>query len=244
MRNFDPKVAAEFKKESLSYFYMFELQLPTPVYYTDADHYVYYNSHNFAPLGFAFPDLTVDSTLAVDKITIDVDNTGLGFSSILLSQDVRNKVAILYIGVRYLVDGVGVIPVPTEVWDSNVIWSTDDSATWDSATSGDNSGMFSYSVEPLFRGIIDSWIIDGDVVCHITIANELILWNKKSLREHPASCSWIFGGSECTYAGYASSWCDQSYDRCAALSNSANFGGFRFLPSLLNKQIWWGKIPA
>jgi hypothetical protein len=46
--------------------------------------------------------------------------------------------------------------------------------------------------------------------------------------------------TECGYIG-AETWCDQSYERCATLMNTANFGGERFLPALMEKEIWWGR---
>lgn len=37
-----------------------------------------------------------------------------------------------------------------------------------------------------------------------------------------------------------STWCDHSYNRCLALANTNNFGGFRFLPDLASKELTWG----
>lgn len=44
---------------------------------------------------------------------------------------------------------------------------------------------------------------------------------------------------ECHYGG-AQDWCDQTYERCKMLANKDNFGGFRFLPYIMEKEIWWG----
>ena len=44
---------------------------------------------------------------------------------------------------------------------------------------------------------------------------------------------------ECHYGG-AQTWCDQTYERCKVLTNKDNFGGFRFLPYIMEKEIWWG----
>jgi hypothetical protein len=53
----------------------------------------------------------------------------------------------------------------------------------------------------------------------------------------------LYEVTECAYIG-GSLWCDQSYERCVSLDNDENFGGFRFLPSLMEKDIWWGRVPA
>ena len=76
----------------------------------------------------------------------------------------------------------------------------------------------------------------------IRALNELVLWRKRPLRSASATCPWTFKGTERGYAGGAG-WCDQSYARCSELGNTANFGGFRFLPALMEKQIWWGRVP-
>lgn len=93
--------------------------------------------------------------------------------------------------------------------------------------------------EELFRGLVGEWeLTEGK--CRIKLVNEFILWSKRTLRTCQASCPWEFKGTECTYSG-AEDWCDQSYDRCADLANTDSFGGFRFLPSLEEKKIWWGR---
>jgi len=98
------------------------------------------------------------------------------------------------------------------------------------------------AVEELFRGVIAEWKLKEDK-SSIEIVNELILWRKKALRTAQSSCRWIFKSGECRYRG-AEDWCDQTWDRCTKLNNTANFGGFRFLPAMMEKKIWWGKIPS
>jgi hypothetical protein len=94
----------------------------------------------------------------------------------------------------------------------------------------------------LFQGTIDGWDLDEEKVS-LTVASELVQWSQRTLAKHSSSCRWKkFKGTECTYAG-AEAWCDRTYTRCAALSNQANFGGFRWLPSIIDKEIWWGPSP-
>ena len=82
----------------------------------------------------------------------------------------------------------------------------------------------------------------GEPDMEIRIVNEMVLWNQKTLRIAQSTCPWIFRGAECGYGGSAS-WCDQSYERCTALGNADRFGGFEFLPSIMERQVWWGRIP-
>ena len=100
------------------------------------------------------------------------------------------------------------------------------------------------AAEELFRGIVTQWQLTEQKAT-IRIANEFILWNKKALRTAQANCRWAFKGDECGYSG-AETWCDKSYNRCCELFPGPylvawNFGGFRFLPSVMEKEVWWGR---
>ena len=93
----------------------------------------------------------------------------------------------------------------------------------------------------IFSGIIDSV---SDVTYNsvtFNIYNDFILWNRTVPRRiHQSTCGWVFKDpATCRYAG-VETWCDKSFDRCTALLMTANFGGFRFLPSLETAEVKWG----
>ena len=94
----------------------------------------------------------------------------------------------------------------------------------------------------LFEGEIDSWIID-ETMASITITSILSHWSQKTYSKYSPSCRWgVFGTTdydECNYGG-ATTWCDRTYKQCVVLNNSSNFGGFRWLPSIVDKDVWWG----
>jgi hypothetical protein len=92
----------------------------------------------------------------------------------------------------------------------------------------------------LFQGTLDAWSLDEEkITC--TLVSDMVKWNQKTLAKYSASCRWKeFKGTECGYSG-SQTWCDRSYTRCSALANTVNFGGFRWLPSIIDKEIWWGR---
>ena len=95
----------------------------------------------------------------------------------------------------------------------------------------------------IFEGTIDDWHLDESTV-DISIASVLQRWSQKTLSNYSPSCRWkVFKGTECAYAGAATT-CDRSDQRCVDLGNQANFGGFRWIPSIQDKPIWWGQKPA
>ena len=203
MRNFDPDMVAELAKEVVEAFCLLEFQFTETYRYCDRDVSVFVDGNRFYPLGFSFDNISLSSNMSVDSVAMTIDNTNRVFSGILLNEDVRNKPAIVKVGVR-LTDG-------------------------------------SEIVEDLFTGIVASWDIEGDSKVKVEIANEFILWNKKTLRKHSASCPWSFKGSDCKYAGTAITMCDKTYDTCLTLGNEANFGGFRFIPVIADQQLYWGR---
>lgn len=103
--------------------------------------------------------------------------------------------------------------------------------------------QLSRHVQEVWRGFVSGWELAGEADCRITLTHEFVLWNKEPLRTQSSSCQWTFKGTECGYSGEAG-WCDKSYDRCKKLSNPDNFGGFRFIPEIAEKEIWWGRNPT
>lgn len=91
----------------------------------------------------------------------------------------------------------------------------------------------------LFSGKIDSYEHSTDVLT-TTIASFHSLWNKMTMERSTPHCRRNFRQVDCGYAG-AETACDRSYIRCGQLANTTRFNGFRFLPSLEDKDLWWGR---
>ena len=156
-------------------------------------------------------------------------------------------------GAHGFVDSVTLNEVLTPSVTGVTITSTADGSTFNWATKeagfnyNDASG-YTYQLErertllvqEFIRGFISSWELSSDNQVRISIKNEAMLWAKKTLRIHSSSCPWVFKGTECGYTGTAT-WCDRNYARCGELLNTDNYGGFRFLPSIMEREIWWGR---
>jgi len=93
----------------------------------------------------------------------------------------------------------------------------------------------------LFQGQVDAWDLNEET-CSITVTSLFSQWSQRTLAKYSASCRWKeFKGTECGYSG-GETWCDRTYARCQVLGNTNNFGGFRWLPSIIDKEIWWGRV--
>ena len=229
MKIFDSAIVSEIAKENLRPFFMLELQLATTARWNDIDIDIYDAAGNkFIPIAFNFGDIIGSSNMSVEAIDINIDDTNQAISAILLGEDARNKTAILYFGVV-------LAPYTADTFD----------AILDFDAIGDFDAMSvagKLKSQELLRGIIGGWELYEDNKAKITITSEMVLWNKKSLRPQTSSCPWAFKGvsGECGYTG-AETLCDQSYDRCRALSNTDNYGGDRFLPAIVSREIFWGR---
>jgi len=94
----------------------------------------------------------------------------------------------------------------------------------------------------LFDGEIDKWNFkEPDLF--LTITSIFYNWKRKTLNKQMTNCRWKkFKGTECGYVGSAT-WCDRSYTRCTSLANTSNYGGEKFLASIADKVLWWGRKP-
>lgn len=99
-------------------------------------------------------------------------------------------------------------------------------------------------VAPVFDGIIDSVGVDRGKGT-LKIYNHMIFWQRRiPRRDHTATCPWTYKDADtCRYVG-ALPPCDKSWEHCTERANTLNFGGFRWLPALQDKQIWWGRVPG
>lgn len=212
MKIFDADIAAELSKENLKPFFMLELQLSTTHRWNDIDIDI------IDDLGNKFTPRSFDFGSIVGSSGMSVESIDMEVD------DTDSAVSAIVLGedVRNKTATVyfGVIIPPCTAVPSGGI-----------------------KTQELLRGVIGGWELYEDGKAKITVTSEMVLWNKKSLRPQSSSCPWAFKGAsgECGYSG-AETLCDQSYDRCLELANTDNYGGDRFLPAIVAREIWWGRV--
>jgi hypothetical protein len=96
------------------------------------------------------------------------------------------------------------------------------------------------AASPSFVGYLDAIDLDSNRI-RFDVYNHFVRWEMKTpKRIHQALCRRTYGDTRC---GVSGSWCDHTWDRCVVLGNSLNFGGFRWIAALKDKEIWWGRVP-
>lgn len=217
MRPIDTQYLNELKAKQLRPFLLLELNLGGTWYrYTDCDVPLKVDGNLYQPRRFKPSRVRYSTQRIVDSFTITVDDVQRDLLSNFLGSTPRGSTVRFKMVV--LDSAYSVVPV-----DPN-------SATYTEALT-------------VFEGEIDEWEATETEI-NIRVASIFTRWAQRTLAKQSASCRWKqFKGTECGYTGTAD-WCDRSYKRCQQLGNTANFGGFRFLPSIVDKEVWWGKVPA
>jgi len=116
---------------------------------------------------------------------------------------------------------------------------------------GTNSGLWFAAIDNnlnvigrlnLFYGFVSEVEFD-DKKLQLTLMDEMSRWKDQTVNVHSPTCIWRFKDpNTCKYNG-TETWCDKTYERCSYLGNTLHFRGFRFLPELQEKEIWWGRVP-
>ena len=234
MKTFDTALIAELLKQEAIPFWFIDLDLVSATYrYTDMDIDYVLDGNRYYARDVSIGNITGNAGMSVDSVSLSISNADLIISTLFMAEEVRGRPITLSMsafrkrGEEKVYDIAGNVVVAI---------AGDDVVVRDAGIS------LVGSISPLWRGLISSYRITDNAV-EIELVSELILWNKKPLRQQTASCRWNFKGAECRYAG-AETTCDQTYDRCTALSNTDNFGGFRWLPDMMEMELWWGKVPS
>ncbi len=237
MRDLSSFIEAAMAAEEGKMFWFLELQFDTTIRYTNCDIDLY--NANFNNLATESGDFLISESGAY--LITEQDYSRNKFETMPFEIETINFSS------KSAVDEVRINIGNVDLQMSAIFLNEDVMNKWGILWVGflgaDNT-MIDSTIE-IFRGFVSTWNLT-EPKAEITLVNEFILWNKKTLRKHQASCRWAFNhpttqnGPECAYSG-GETWCDRSYARCTALNNTDNFGGERWLPDLMEKEIYWGR---
>jgi hypothetical protein len=212
-RTYSTQIQAQFEAGELRPFYLLEMTISGTAYRYTDCDVPIYLSNTYSPRGFKFQPVKYSMGTIVDKFVFSIDNLDSAFTGLFAGSTPQGSAVTLKVVV---LDG------SYDIIDAAVT---------------------------LFEGELDSWDLTEDQL-KATVTSLFHQWSQRTLSKHSPSCRWkVFNSStlgssgvECASTAGAN-WCDRTYARCLSLSNSTNFGGFRYLPSLVDKDIWWGKVP-
>lgn len=98
----------------------------------------------------------------------------------------------------------------------------------------DNYGQL-IGASDVFSGEVSEWSY-SPANASLRISSIFVQWSTVTTKVFSGSCRWsMFKGVECKYTGVGRS-CDRTYKQCEEYSNTDNFGGFRWIHSLEDKN--------
>jgi hypothetical protein len=232
MRTIDSDIIAQLQANELRPFLLLSVEIDgTTYYYTDCDVPISFDSHEYTPRKFTPESVRYSNNEIVSSVTFTIDDIDMDLKAVFVGGTPQGG------AVKYSL---------IVLYENYQLYSTFNLTTTagDLLTGGgdylvvsDNEGESAI----LFEGLIDDWEAD-ETELRLTVKSIAIQWSRKNISKQSASCRWkVFKGTECAYSG-AETWCDRTYARCEALGNTANFGGERWLPSIVGKSIWWGRV--
>jgi len=232
MRDLGSFLEAALLSEQGKMFWFLELQFDTILRYTDADIDLW-NIANYVQLVTESEDFLISES--GDYLIAEQGYSSNKFETMPFSISEINYSA------KSSVDKVEIEIANVDLQMSAVFLNENILNKWGILWIGfldENNAIIEQPIE-VFRGLVSTWNLTEPTAA-ITLVNEFIFWNKKTLRKHQSACRWAFKGKECTYSG-VETWCDRSYARCLALGNEDNYPGDRWLPDLMEKEIYWGR---
>lgn len=127
MRNFIEGISNAINQDTITFFFLLELQFGSLFRFCDGDFPIIHEGEKFTPIGFKFGDISGSSLMAVESLDIEIDDTNKYLISNILTADIRNKWCILYFGVMdntkqvYVQEFLRGIVGAWEAYDDNII---------------------------------------------------------------------------------------------------------------------------
>lgn len=213
MRTLPVGMATELGKEAIFVRHIYALSATTTQNWTDAADPIYFSSKWWRPKNISFDAAQYSLDPQADSITVEIENIDKSFSAMALAEDLRGK--------------------EFDIWRL----ALDASYNPVGASSTTDASL-------VFLGYVDEMKIDRKKAS-IQVYNHMIRWKAQVPRRlHSPTCSWVFKSTDnCTYSAASTEWCNYTWERCVALANSSNFGGFRWIPDLAQTELWWGDKP-
>lgn len=263
MRTLPTELSAEYLKAARYTKHLFVFEWSTTKRYTDCDQDIYYGGNWYYAKDIKFNSVKLSANPTVDSIPVEIDDVDRAITTIILSESIIDKMALIYAialdqnlavqGLPYLLF-LGYCDVSSrargqkrfriEIYNEMIKWKRktprllcSPTCQWD------------------FKKAADKVTISGTTyTCKLDHVGDTStnkpgvgsIWSTYWDVSGSGGTTWYEGdwylSGTCKYAG-GEAWCDRSWERCLALSNTAQFDGCRWLPAIQGKEILWGRAP-
>jgi len=261
MRNLPIELTADLTKDFFISKHLFVFEWSRTQRWTDCANDIYYGGNWYLSRGIGFDAVALSMNPKVDQITVEIVDVNKSISKIILSEDIKDRRCWIYsvnldknlqaIGAPILLflgycdassKPIRSEKVRIEIYNDMIKWQrltprrlTSPTCQWD----------FKHGPAKVLGTDSNTYTCKLDHVAHSTNkpttgGNYATYWTLTG----SGGSIWIDGdwalAGTCRYAG-GETWCDRTWERCLALNNTINFGGFRWLPGLFDKEVYWGQ---
>ena len=262
MRTIPAELAAELTTDFNCVRHLFVFQWSTIWKWIDFDQDIYYGGDWYRSRDIVFPEAQISATPEVDSITVEIDDVDQSITNIVLSEDIKDKRALIY---QVALDkNLQIMGAPDLFFVGNCErGAKDQGATRFSIEVLNDMGRwkrptprrtYSPTCPWDFRHGPSKVTIAGttytcklDHVAHtVNRPGTGAYWTTFWTVAGWGGATWTEGDwylvGTCRYSG-GETWCDNSPDHCLTIGNRPNFGGFPYLTALQDVKIWWGRSP-
>lgn len=259
MKTLHASLTAELAKTYLTQAHLIVINTPEAYLWTDFKESIYYGSAWYTSKGVVFSPANFSVTPEVESITIEVPNVDKAMSDLVLGTDVQGSECSIYrvaldnnlavIGTASLVllgflDTIRINRKTAEfqIYNHMIKWRT-------KTPRRNHSPKCQWTFKEVSKVIVgtdtNNYTCIREHTAHaanrpITGANYVDYWVSAGAGGAAWSSGSLYRPGGCRYAA-AETWCDKTPERCLALSNYANFGGFKYISELASGEIWWGQ---
>ena len=235
-RSIPANIITKFESGEITSFHLFKYEVNGTIYpITDCEVSIYSNAdgtyRTYLSRGFSFDEISYSNGNIIDSCSLKIDNIDGVLTSIFVDNTIIDEPCELYLAIindenNSITDEAGNL-----ITDEAGVYITDDYK---------NKVL---NTQQLFNGVLNDFSLDESELS-ITATSIFTKWDQNSNIKHSSLCRWKeFKGTECRYSG-AQTKCDRTYARCIQLSNTSNFGGFRWLKNIEDLDIYWGPTPS
>lgn len=181
-------------------------------FFTSWSRSIYYLNSLYLSRGMNLNNIPASTSTISNKTTIDFDDTDRALYSVFGDYDAGEY--------------------PVEITIISIVEEAVDEVTRKAIE--ERNGVL--AVFNAFDGLVDNWSYQPGII-KITFADLFAQWARVTMSEFSTSCRWVvFKGLRCKYLGAATE-CNRTFTECATYGNEKNFGGFRWVASMINKKL-------
>lgn len=247
MRSINSNIISALESNEIIPFYLLDIEIENIHYrYTDCDVPIMENNSKYVSKGFKVDNIIYSLSKIVSDMRLEIDDIDETLKALFVGGTPRGE-TILYKLILLSKEYEGESSI--QAGDALLLESGSGALLLESASGGVLLGgpyqeyYDTIGILTLMEGFIDNWELDESKI-EIKVASLATQWNQQPLTKQSPLCRWKeFGGTECGYSGEQTE-CDRTYTKCVEYENTANFGGERWLSSLVDKkEFWWGYVP-